>query len=862
MTARRSPRFLTFLVVITVFSTVGSPALRAATSQYWNPGGTGGDGIWGTSPGDKNWNTTPGAPTGNISWPDTIDDVAVFEDAIGGIITVFDPVQTAGLVQDGANYSINAGTITLVRDGAANNPFIDVRTGTLTVDSELTGSAGLIKSGSGDLVLSAANSFTGAASIEAGTLTLPGSLTAPTVDLATGTSLLDLAGGLADSTALTNAGILTMGSSDTVATYTSNGGTLSGTGTLTASGGATLNDGSLVSGSLAGDTTSDGAVLVSGAIGGGSLAINSGILTVTGKAFNPLVVIRPGGSLIDQSVNALSDTADVTNGGTLVLDGAETIGTYRNLSGAGLQLDVASPSVLDRLVAGAVTLESGSRLILETTDLMLGEVADLIDGAIDGTFDVIETIAGIGKDLRYSFNPGNGTIQAIPGVSYPSPTSGQGLFNLTRNQTNVIGNAFEDTHLDPIPAPGEAPSGNFRHLYFRYTCYPDPALRWEEIPADEARIGDTSIYDLDPGRGRAPAAPGSQAALLGDAITAFQASYDILRDSAGLPVLDPLGNQVPIVTDPGLSIANLLSPEVHQGMADFTRQAMRSQMRTAMRTPPMATAGEGQAFAAYHTASAGSSSSAHNASYDLDIDGVVTGLRYRLMPNLQVGTALGFVDGSIDGALVDTDPNGFMLGVFGEYLIHPASRTSIFSSLSYGHFSYDASRRSFGGEVSAQGVSSDAYELALGVETVALERNHFRLIPRGSLRYLSGDVDGFTETGPGVQMHVKGQDFDSFLLEIGVDAEVDFDERCMMRAHVGFLADLSDSHNTISGSYVGGASPVRVHAPGIDSGAFVFGLGSRFDVNEALSLGINWRSEFRDSSQDLHVFSIGGTIDL
>ena len=103
--------------------------------------------------------------------------MAVFQDALGGTVTAFDPVQATGIRQTGANYTINVGTITLVPDSTAASPFVNVQTGTLTLDSVLAGSNGLIESGGGDLLLTSANTYTGTTAITAGTLTLTGSPT-------------------------------------------------------------------------------------------------------------------------------------------------------------------------------------------------------------------------------------------------------------------------------------------------------------------------------------------------------------------------------------------------------------------------------------------------------------------------------------------------------------------------------------------------------------------------------------------------------------------------------------------------------------------------------------------------------------
>lgn len=300
----------------------------AATPLYWNPGGINGDGVWGTSPGEKNWNDAPGVVVGNIAWPDTNDRIAVFQDLTGGVVTLSDNLQTAGIIQNGANYTINAATITLVPDAAAANPFIHVQGGTLTIDSVLAGSGGLIKNGEGTLALTGVNTYNGNTRIENGILNLAGSLTSTSLSISSGATIFNQNGGFSNSTMLTNAGTLTLNGDDTIESYISNGGTLGiGPGTLfTAT--AELNDGSLVSGLLnTGTLVSNDAVSVSGTITAGSASVQSGTLDLTGTLDSNVVDIAIGASLLNQN-GGLSNSAALANAGSLTLGSDDTIATY------------------------------------------------------------------------------------------------------------------------------------------------------------------------------------------------------------------------------------------------------------------------------------------------------------------------------------------------------------------------------------------------------------------------------------------------------------------------------------------------------------------------------------------------------
>jgi autotransporter-associated beta strand protein len=333
MKTRTPHRFVLLITWISGIIAFTAARHLHAADVFWNPGGTGGDGVWGTGPGDKNWNDVPGALLDNTAWQDGIDDVAVFQDATGGIVTVFDSVQTAGIKQSGANYTINAGSIVMAPDSALNVPFVNVQNGILTIDAPLAGSAGMVKTGGGTLLLSVANPYTGATAIQGGTLNLAGSLASTSLSISSGANLLNQNGGLSNSATLTNAGTLTLNANDTVASYLSNAGSLTnGPGTLFTTS-AALNKGSTLGGLLnAVSLTSNGAVLLSGTATAGSASIQSGTLTLSGTLVSDTVGIASGALLLNQS-GGLSSTATLTNAGSLTLTVNDTVASY--LSNAG-----------------------------------------------------------------------------------------------------------------------------------------------------------------------------------------------------------------------------------------------------------------------------------------------------------------------------------------------------------------------------------------------------------------------------------------------------------------------------------------------------------------------------------------------
>lgn len=347
---RKKNRRLLPPIAVTIGALVlgSSTPLFAATFHYWRAGG---DGNWGTGPGDKNWNTSSGAMSGNTAWPDTNEDVAVFNDSFGGTVTVFTQVRAGGIIQTGADYAINASTITLA-SSATGQPFIDVHGGTLTIDSILAGSDGAIKNGAGNLILSNASTFTGETRISGGSLTLTGTLDSTVVNIDPGATFFNVSGGLADTTALTNAGMLVINSAETVGTYVQNaGGSFTGSASLAATHGAVLNAGA-VFGTLIGDVISTGDVFVSGTIDGDTLSVTGGHLTLEGVSTAVDVSVGSVGKLT-VTTGGLDSSARFVNAGTLALGADERVLSYLSNGGT---LAVGSGV----LSTGQARLQSGS----------------------------------------------------------------------------------------------------------------------------------------------------------------------------------------------------------------------------------------------------------------------------------------------------------------------------------------------------------------------------------------------------------------------------------------------------------------------------------------------------------------------
>lgn len=150
-----------------------APELRAAvltwdiapgTIGLGNGTITGGAGTWDTTLG--NWTTDGGS--NNVAWPSSgLDNDAFFGD-IGGVVTIAAGGVTANdLTFNVSGYSLTTNPLTL----NGTTPTITATSGvSATINSNLSGSAGLIKSGDGTVVLGGTNSLTGGVTINQGAL--------------------------------------------------------------------------------------------------------------------------------------------------------------------------------------------------------------------------------------------------------------------------------------------------------------------------------------------------------------------------------------------------------------------------------------------------------------------------------------------------------------------------------------------------------------------------------------------------------------------------------------------------------------------------------------------------------------------
>lgn len=335
----------------------------------------------------------------------------------------FDPV-TTGTAGDGV-------AVQFISSAYPTTIPIDVASGTQTQvearNAFLDGRYGVVKTGSGTLVLTSSNGFTGSTSVAAGTLTLahPLALAASTLDvpsgsaarLSFGTLTSATVGGLSGSgaLALVNAAApaaaitLNVGSNGQSTTFA---GILSGSGSLAKTGTGTL--------------TLSGA----GSAVGGALAVTRGRLVIDPGAAQTFSV---GGKLTVAAGSGATAAIEVVSGSVgLTAAGIAAIGDSSGTSnfvvtGGTTTLAVSTGRLLvGNKGTGGLTVEGGRLALTGTNDIVVGGDAFFAQSNAAGTVTVN------GGTLSIS---GSGALRM--GVNVSGSTTG------ARGTVNLAGGVFE-----------------------------------------------------------------------------------------------------------------------------------------------------------------------------------------------------------------------------------------------------------------------------------------------------------------------------------------------------------------------------------------------------------------------------------
>jgi len=370
--------------------------------------------------------------------------------------------------------TISAGTLRIGNGGTTgslstssaitnNGTLVFNRTDTLTqgtnFNSVISGSGSLIQAGSGNLVLTGANTYTGATTISAGTLQIGAGSTS---------------GNISASSAITNNGTLAFNRSNTITQGTDFNSVISGTGSVVQAGSGTL----ILSGNntYSGATTINGGTLsiaaitnggVAGALGNstnaaGNLVLGGGTLEYTGTAngstdrnFTLTAGTASGISVANSTVAlTISGTAATTTGGliksgagTLVLSANNTYTGATTINGGTLQ--IGNGSTTGSLSASSAITNNGTLAFNRGNTITQGTD---FNSVISGTGALIQ--AGSGTLILSGANTYNGTTTISAGtlqigngsttgsLSASSAITNNGTLAFNRSNTITISNTI------------------------------------------------------------------------------------------------------------------------------------------------------------------------------------------------------------------------------------------------------------------------------------------------------------------------------------------------------------------------------------------------------------------------------------
>ncbi len=306
---------------------------------------------------------------------------------------------------------------------AQNGGFTFSNTGTVTVDGVLANAAGALatftQSGTGTTNLNAANTFTGAMSVNAGTVNINGSVTTNAVNVNGGTLNANSAGAFINTVVVTqSSGAFNVNADQTIQALNSTG------GTTTIAGGTTL--------AIQGGTSTIGGV-VAGAgnlsFNGGTAALNgvntfTGILNVSGGAD---VTVNSSGSVDTGTVIVNADTGN----SALTLTGGSLTNPAVQVSLTSTAPNSATLNVNGGETVGGINADAGSSIVIGT-----GATLTVNDTAA-GTSTVAGVISGAGGLTTAATNAGTLNLDGINTFTGP--------LNVNGGTVNINGSVATDT---------------------------------------------------------------------------------------------------------------------------------------------------------------------------------------------------------------------------------------------------------------------------------------------------------------------------------------------------------------------------------------------------------------------------------
>jgi outer membrane autotransporter protein len=802
----------------------------------------GGNGTWLANVGNDNWTNELGVPNGGFA----AGSFAVFTGAAGTVTvdTSLGPVIASGMQFATNGYIVQGGDITLtgtqavirVGDGTTLGVFSQAR-----IASNLVGSAQLVKSDRGTLILTGTNSYTGGTLVASGVLQVGNGGTTGSIqgDVVTNGVLafnrsdaVTFGGTISGSGLVLQSGVGTL---TLTGSNTHSGGTFIGAGTLIGSAssfgsGAITNSAALVIDQVA-DATLANPISGVGSFakrGAGNLNL-TGTSTFTGQTRVEAGKLSVNGSLANSSVTVLSGATlagSGTVGSTLVRSGAtiapgNSIGTltvnglFLMDTGSTYEVEIAGNGASDRIAVNSVAMITGGQVGVTALDPQTSYINGQRYTILTATGGVAGNFTGVVSrsaflDLAIEKQPNQiDLVIAVkgsnPGTSPgPGPTPPPAIFGTVAQTRNQFATA---AGLDTLPQ-----AGGTLALYNSLLMLDAPSAR--------------QAFDALSGEIHASA----KSAMVDESWLLRAAVNDRLRSAFGAVGASPMAT-----LNYGFS-------------ADLAPSATGPMPR--LRSDRFAVWGQGYG-------SWGRSDADRNAAkLTRSTGGFLIGADVAVVDTLRLGVVAGYSRSEFDvnGRLSSGESDNYHLGLYGggqwgalglrlgaSYTWHAIETRRTVGFAGFGDrlkAGYDAGTAQVFGEL--------GYRVELG--KLALE-------PFAGLAYVNLHTDGFSETGGVAALTARSDDTSLGYATLGLRASTTLalqDMDLTLRGGLAWRHAFGDVTPTAALAFTGSSAFTVAGLP-IAKDAAVVEAGLDLAISKSASLGLAYTGQLAQDTQD-HAF--------
>jgi uncharacterized protein with beta-barrel porin domain len=237
-------------------------------------------------------------------------------------------------------------------------------------------------------------------------------------------------------------------------------------------------------------------------------------------------------------------------------------------------------------------------------------------------------------------------------------------------------------------------------------------------------------------------------------------------------------------------------------------------------------------------------------------EGVTLGLDYKLLPNLVVGTYLGY--NHVFTSLVNSgaiDQNGITGGLYGSWFSHGFYVNGIVGG---GYSGFTARRFSIGGFT--RGDSDSAVLNTLIGGGYDLHHGGWTFGPTIALEYDEAGLDDFTETGSLAPLHAYAQSQDSLRSTVGghISYETHINGVTVRPdLHASWQHEYDDEAAAFGANVAGTNAGFVVQGPNLGRDSALAGAGVTVDLDEKSSVYANYEGQFGRANLSQSIVSVG-----